>query len=288
MHAFLLPLPEGYRSEEVLGFYGRDVPGVSEQVFPGGLRKVMLVDEQPVEIVIRFQDGAAACTSDGGSPAVAEQAVERVLGLALGATADAGAFERQFADDPLLGAVIRRQRGLRIPLTPTPWEALAWAIMGQQISVQMAVVLRRELIRFAGLPHPNGLYAHPSAEAVARLDVETLRSLKFSRPKAEYLIAAASAVASGDVPLSEGSAALLTGIRGIGPWTLQYLFLRGLGLADCLPAGDVGLARGLEKLSGKRPSEREIKEMMARFAPYRSLATYHVWASLKDAVADAD
>lgn len=276
--------PEGYRSEEVLGFYGRDVPGVSEQVFPGGLRKAMLIEGLPAEITIQFKKGAAVCTADGGNLAAAQDAVRRMLGL----ITDASDFEQRFADDPLLGAVIRRQRGLRIPLTPTPWEALAWAIMGQQISVQMAVVLRRELIRATGIPHVNGLYAHPPAETVARLDVGTLRSLKFSRSKAEYLIAAAKAVASGEVPLSEESAALLTGIRGIGPWTLQYLFLRGLGLADCLPAGDVGLARGLERLSGKRPSEREVREIMARFAPYRSLATYHVWASLKNAVINPD
>ena len=156
------------------------------------------------------------------------------------------------------------------------------------ISVKMAVVLRRELILAAGSLRSGGLYAHPSAAVVAELDVETLRGLKFSRSKAEYMIAAAQAVASGAVRLEAGSAEMLTSIRGIGPWTLQYLSLRGLGLPDCLPAGDVGLARGLERLSGKRPSEREIKEMMARFTPYRSLATYHVWASLKDAVINAD
>jgi 3-methyladenine DNA glycosylase/8-oxoguanine DNA glycosylase len=281
---FEQPLPESYRSEEVLGFYGRDVPGVSEQIFPGGLRKAMLIDGQPAEITIHFKNGSAACTVDSENAEVASHAVKRILGL----TTDGAIFEEKFADDPLLGPTIRRQRGLRIPLTPEPWEALAWAIMGQQISVQMAVVLRRELIRTAGVPHQNGLIAHPSAATVAGLEIEVLRGIKFSRSKAEYLIAAARAVASGEVPLAEASASLLTGIRGIGPWTLQYLFLRGLGLADCLPAGDVGLARGLERLSGKRPSEREVKEMMARFAPFRSLATYHIWASLKDIVADAD
>ena len=284
MTKFAIPLPEGYRFDEVLGFYGRDAAGVSERVFPGGLRKALLIGGEAVEMSICFHGGVASCTADSTDAAAVGHVVMRMLGL----TGDAGAFEARFADDPLLGAIVSRQRGLRIPLTPEPWEALAWAIMGQQISVQMAVVLRRELIRAAGTPHSGGLYAHPSAETVAAMDIEKLRGLKFSRSKAEYLIAAAGAVASGAVSLTEGSAALLAGIRGIGPWTLQYLFLRGLGLPDCLPAGDVGLARGLERLTGRRPSEREIRETMARFAPYRSLATYHVWASLKDAVVDQD
>ncbi len=120
-----MPLPKGYRSEEVLGFYGRDVPGVSEQVFPGGLRKAMLIDGLPAEITIQFKNGKTVCQTDSGDLAAARHAVRRMLGL----ITDAAAFEQQFADDPLLGAVIRRQRGLRIPLTPTPgkrWRGRLW------------------------------------------------------------------------------------------------------------------------------------------------------------------
>jgi 3-methyladenine DNA glycosylase/8-oxoguanine DNA glycosylase len=40
-------------------------------------------------------------------------------------------------------------------------------------------------------------------------------------------------------------------------------------------------------MHGERPKEPEIREMMSRFAPYRSFATYHVWASLKGKKADA-
>ncbi len=164
--------------------------------------------------------------------------------------------------------------------------------MGQQISLKVAVALRRELIAAFGLLHTaSGLRAHPSAEVVADLTVETLRTLKFSRSKAEYLIAAARAVASGELPIASlrdlsarHAARLLSSVRGIGPWTVQYAFLRGLGFADCLPSGDAGLAQGLGRLSGERPGEPEIRETMARFTPYRSLATYHVWASLKQSL----
>jgi DNA-3-methyladenine glycosylase II len=147
---FALPLPRGYRADEVLGFYGRDAEGVSEQAFPGGLRKALLVDDKPVEVTIEFHGDSAKCQVDGAGASEVRHAVLRMLGL----TADASVFEDRFADDPLIGAIVRRQIGLRIPLTPEPWEALAWAIMGQQISVHMAVILRRELIRAAGLPMP--------------------------------------------------------------------------------------------------------------------------------------
>jgi 3-methyladenine DNA glycosylase/8-oxoguanine DNA glycosylase len=244
----------------------------------------LLIDGRASLVEISFRGDCASVRVDGGNAFAGHRAVVRMLGM----DADAAGFERQFAEAPLLGELFRRQRGLRIPLTPEPWEAVAWAIMGQQISVKAAVALRRELIAALGPQHSSGLRAHPAADAVANLDAEALRALKFSRSKAEYLIAAAKAVAGGELPISNlrelsarHAARLLGNVRGIGPWTIQYVFLRGFGFADCLPAGDAGLAQGLGRLLGQRPDEPRIRETMARFAPYRSLATYHIWASLK-------
>jgi len=207
----------------------------------------------------------------------------RMLGFASGTFA----FEHTFRADPLMGPMIESQAGLRIPLTPDPWEALAWAIMGQQINLRFAVALRRELILTAGKPHASGLRAHPSATEVASLDVDKLRGMKFSTSKAEYLLTAARSAA----PLehmretaADAAAHTLSAIRGVGPWTVQYVLLRGLGFADCLPAGDAGLAQGLHRLTGARPSEAQIRSALDRFAPYRSLATCHIWASLSSAI----
>jgi AraC family transcriptional regulator of adaptative response / DNA-3-methyladenine glycosylase II len=286
---FILRLPARFRIREVLDFYGRDPLSVSEQVFANGLRKALLIEGKPALIEISFEGAGAVCRVEGGNTFAAHRAIVRMLGIG----SDAAGFERQFTGDALLGCLLERQRGLRIPLTPHPWEALAWAIIGQQISLKAAVALRRELILATGLPHRGGLRAHPGPEVVANLDVEALRKLKFSRSKAEYLIAAAQAVTNGELPIAgvrdlsaRHAARLLENVRGVGPWTVQYAFLRGFGLADCLPAGDAGLAQGLGRLTGERPDEPRIREMMARFAPYRSLATYHIWASLKGTDSD--
>lgn len=282
--AFDLHLPPGYRREECLRFFGRDALGVSEQVEGNSIRKCALIGGQPAVIQLRLEDSLARCETDAADVYAAHAIAVRMLGLNSAATA----FERAFARDALLGAVVRRQHGLRIPLAPDAWEALAWAICGQQISVAVAVTLRRELIRARGAVHRSGLIAHPTAAQTATLDPAELGRLKFSRSKAEYLLTAARAVASGEVPLNQmrqmsapRAARMLQALRGIGDWTVQYLFLRGLGFPDCLPAGDVGLARGLEQLLGSRPSASEITELLAHCAPYRSYATYHVWSSLK-------
>ena len=154
-----------------------------------------------------MQAMASACTA----------AVVRMLGL----DSDAAGFERQFARDPMLGSLIGAQRGLRIPLTPTPWEALAWAIIGQQISLRFAVALRRELIAAAGVLHASGLRAHPSATTVAAMNVDALRSVKFSGSKAEYLLEAARAVTKGDLSLDamrEMSVSRAAQNAGRGAW----------------------------------------------------------------------
>jgi AraC family transcriptional regulator of adaptative response / DNA-3-methyladenine glycosylase II len=280
---FTLRLPADYREREILDFFGRDKEGDSERVRLHGFAKCFESGGRTVAVDVEFGERAAICRTDPGCGFAAHRAIRRMLGF----ESDAAGFERQFASDPDLGAIVQRQRGLRIPCTPEPWEALGWAIMGQQISLQAAVTLRRGLIETLGRRHNDGLdglRAFPTAEVVANVDVALLRGLKFSASKAEYLVAAARAVANGEVPLDRirqlsvrHAARLLGAIRGVGPWTIQYVFLRGAGFADCLPAGDAGLARGLAV-----SDEKAVRKALDRFAPFRSLASCHVWASLND------
>jgi AraC family transcriptional regulator of adaptative response / DNA-3-methyladenine glycosylase II len=183
---------------------------------------------------------------------------------------------------------------MRIPQIPDSFDALAWVIVGQQITLAFAFTLRERLVRRAGLPAGlagSGLYAPPTAEAVANLEVEDLLGDQFSRRKAEYLIGAARRIAAGELALDRlgaGSAvrmeAELLAVRGLGPWSANYLMMRCFGFEDCLPVGDAGLVRGLEKFFGlpARPDANSTRELMLPFAPYRSWATFHLWQTLKE------
>ncbi|MFW6201024.1 MAG: DNA-3-methyladenine glycosylase family protein, partial [Gemmatimonadota bacterium] len=211
----------------------------------------------------------------------------RLLGL--GSRLDPTAFERRVAARPRLRRLIDGRAGLRLPRTADPFEALTWAIIGQQINLSFAAALRRALIELCGAPAGGGFRAHPDADAVARLDYGDLTARRFSRRKAEYLIDAARLVASGALPiarLSDGSASRLERrlleVRGVGPWTAQYVMLRGCGLADCVPVGDSGLTEALRRFFElpARPDRERTLELMRPFAPYRSLATAHFWAML--------
>jgi 3-methyladenine DNA glycosylase/8-oxoguanine DNA glycosylase len=73
-------------------------------------------------------------------------------------------------------------------------------------------------------------------------------------------------------------------VRGLGPWSVAYLLMRGYGFADCVPVGDAGLSAALQRFFAldHRPGAGETRTLMEPFAPFRSLATYHLWTSLGD------
>jgi 3-methyladenine DNA glycosylase/8-oxoguanine DNA glycosylase len=86
---------------------------------------------------------------------------------------------------------------------------------------------------------------------------------------------------------SEGSAIAaekaLTAQRGIGTWTARYVLMRG-GFADAAPVGDSALATALQRLHNlpERPDADQTARLMSAFAPHRTLATMHLWTSLKE------
>ncbi|MEM9597373.1 MAG: DNA-3-methyladenine glycosylase 2 family protein, partial [Acidobacteriota bacterium] len=100
----------------------------------------------------------------------------------------------------------------------------------------------------------------------------------------------ARAVDSGELDLegmasrpADEVAAQLGAMRGLGPWSVGYLMMRSLGFADCVPVGDVALAKSLCEYFGleKRPGTGETEALMAPFAPWRSLASFHFWKLLE-------
>ncbi|HEX5045708.1 MAG TPA: Ada metal-binding domain-containing protein [Gammaproteobacteria bacterium] len=289
---FMLQLPAGYRAAEVLGYHARDPASPCERVDGGKIFKALALDGAAAVLEMSLEPQAAWCRVHAndklgtGAIATAHAVALRMLGL----TGDVTGFETRAARDARMAPLLARRAGLRLPLTPTEFEGLAWAVIGQQINIAFASSLRRELLELAGTP-VRGMVAHPSAARVAEMRVTDLTKRRFSRSKAEYLIGAAQAVAAGDLApaLAERSAVAaereLVRIRGIGTWTARYVLMRGAGFADCAPVGDVALAAALQKLTAAdtRPAPDEVERLMQPFAPHRSLATFHLWASLRDA-----
>ena len=289
---FTVDLPPDYRIEDVLAYHGRDPLSLTEQVAAGVLRKAAQVQGQPVILELALKDRSARVKVRGDAPVTprlmgaVHRKVVRMLGLCL----DPAPFEQSLSARPDFQALVAPRLGLRIPLTADVWESLVWAILGQQVNLAFAYSLRRKLTELCGGAPVAGLRAHPGPRDVAALEPEALTRQQFSRSKAEYLILAAQAVADGELPLealpagtATAAAAQLSARRGIGPWTTHYVMMRGCGFGDCVPLGDSGLTAALQRHLDldHRPGAKETAELMAPFAPHRSLATFHLWASLK-------
>lgn len=292
-----LDLPAGYRTRDVLAFHSRDAEGLAEQVTQNGLRKGVLLGGTPVLLEVAFSPQAARCTVDADieadtdadaelAPALLAQAREALRNI-LGLRIDPAAFVEFARTDPALGPVVARQPGLRIVQSATVFEALTWAVIGQQINLPFAIALRRSFIQLAGRVHSSGLWCYPEASDVARLAVDDLTSRKFSRSKAETLLRLAQLVADGKVvlarerPLDEVVRELLA-IKGIGPWTVNYALLRGYGYPDCSLEGDVAIRTAFHRLLGgdARPDIPATQRLLARYAPHRTMAAAYLWASL--------
>lgn len=290
--SFTLALPEGFRADAVLGYQGRDPASVIERVRGSQVAKAIRLGDVPAVLRMRFDADSAVCQVDAAGPPSAEQmreahaAAVRMLNLA----SDPAAFERQVGRSAELARLVAPRRGMRIPLTATPWECLLWAIVGQQVNLPFAYALRTAVAEVAGEPVGGGLRAHPTPQAVAALDYEDLTRRRFSGRKAEYLVDTARLIAGGELRM-DGEREMATAlerrmleVRGLGPWSVQYFLMRGLGFADCVPVGDAGLTAALQRFHhlDHRPGPAETRERMEPFAPFRSLGTYHLWSSLGD------
>ncbi|KPK35106.1 MAG: hypothetical protein AMJ66_02180 [Betaproteobacteria bacterium SG8_40] len=291
--ACCIELPEGFRQGDLLAFHRRDAQQLSELVDGDSLSKGLSWDGQPACLTLRLKRGRAEASLavDGASGRDDSKQLERMVRRMLGLTQQVEDFERMFCDHPEIGPLLARNKGLRVSLTPTPFEALAWAIVGQMISVSAAVSIRRRLIQAAGVRHASGIWCFPDAGKVAALGKDTLLAAGFSRTKAHSLVTLCGLVADEalplgawiDSPVEDEIRERLLAVHGIGPWTVNYVLLRGFGLLDGSLHGDVAVRRNLQALLGRagKIGENETKKWLAQFSPWRALVAAHLWAMNK-------
>ncbi|HLR64219.1 MAG TPA: DNA-3-methyladenine glycosylase 2 family protein [Pseudogracilibacillus sp.] len=71
----------------------------------------------------------------------------------------------------------------------------------------------------------------------------------------------------------------LVKIRGIGPWTVNYLLMRCLGFTSAFPIDDVGLHNAIKKRLAltEKPSKAEIKKLAFHWQGWEAYATFYLW-----------
>jgi AraC family transcriptional regulator of adaptative response / DNA-3-methyladenine glycosylase II len=284
---FRVGLPPGYPLAHLLRTLGRDPQSVTERLSGRTYETAADLDGLPAALRLEFSDSEVAVAIDatGGLDARHRVAAHRLVAGTLGLEQDAAGFVR-LARHLGLGRLVAGRHGLRLAGTPSALDGLYWSIIGQQINLPFACVLKRRLIENTGKRLPGGLYCIPTPAAVARLEPADMRPWQYSRQKADYLIGAARLIASGQLDLAAlhrmsatRAERTLLAVRGLGPWSVNYLMMRSLGFADCVPLGDTGVTSGLKKLFRleERPDADATRRLMSVFSPHRSLATAHLW-----------
>jgi DNA-3-methyladenine glycosylase II len=294
LHLPSLSLPNGFRPQDFLIFHGRDKLAVSERVTGNILEKAIVWKDRPALLTLIFDTGPATSevkfqlALDDPLYEVDPQETLKLVQHILGLTQPIAAFEQAHAAHPLLGEMIAAQAGLRVPVSASPFEALTWAIIGQQVSLSAAISMRRKFIQQANIGHSSGFYCYPSPAQVAQLPVESLRLAGLSQSKANTLLKVSALILSGHLPLDdwlqqqaspELISATLASIKGIGPWTISYALLRGYGWLDGSLHGDAAVRRVIKQLMAvEQVTEKEAQQWLQPFSPWRALLAAHLWA----------
>ena len=287
MNSLSIALPSHFSVAAFLDFHGRDQHAISEKVEDRVLNKAITLDSQPCLLTMDFNQLGQVCTASNTltGPPLSRQA-QAMLGL----NQPIETFEQAMAERTPLSSLVHKQRGLRVPQSATPFEALSWAIIGQQISVSAATAIRRRFIQLASPEEIGGLCCYPDAAAVSLLDASALRSVGFSASKADTLLAVSRRCCDhqllpdalrSDTDAQDLERALLA-IRGLGPWSVNYTLLRGYGFLDGSLHGDVAVQKALERLLGwnERPTAKATRDWLVDFTPWRALVAAHLWQSL--------
>ena len=186
--------------------------------------------------------------------------------------------------DPVMARLIDTVGTCKLTLRDqgSHFDAIARSIVFQQLSGKAASTIHG---RFEGL---YGGRSPLPAELTVTSD-ERLRGAGLSRGKSAYLKDLAARVVSGDLPVEtlheltdDEIIAALTRVKGIGRWTAQMFLMFRLGRPDVLPDLDLGIQKGIQKAYRlrKTPSPERVKKIGAKWAPYRTIASWYLWRLL--------
>ena len=202
----------------------------------------------------------------------------------LGVDRDLTPFNRAARGVPWLKPLAARMRGIKPPRYATLWEACVNVIVFQQISLQAASAILERLIVGLGRPvETAGIqsYVFPGVESVLGASDDFLRAAGLSPGKLATLRRVGEALTAGTLHeamleerTSPDAAALLCGIKGIGPWTAAVVLLRGLGRLDVFPANDSSVARNLAMVAGTAPPD--IDGVVEALRPQQGMLYYHL------------
>jgi len=239
---------------------------------------------------------SAELKSDSAITKENKKKVEETVNALFSLDLDLKPFYETVKDDKIMAHLTRELWGLKIPTTPTVFEALVDSIVEQQISLKVANSIENKLIKKFGDPlnlERTFYFAYPTPQRLASVSTEEFRQCGLSFRKGEYIKEASRLITEGKLNLeklknydsSEQIIRELDEIRGVGVWTAELTMLRGMQRLEALPADDLGLRRVISRYyrDGKVIPSAEARRIAKNWGNWKGLAAYYlVVADMKD------
>lgn len=159
---------------------------------------------------------------------------------------------------------------------------LCRSILSQQLSVKVARVLyQRFLDLFDG--------REPTVRQILSVPQSQLQGIGFSRAKSEYVhnvcnFFIENKITDSKLHSMENDAVidLLTGIKGVGRWTVEMILIFTLAREDVFPMDDLGIRNAMIRLYNiKEADKKKLYERLIRisgkWSPYRTYASCYLW-----------
>lgn len=293
MH-FLIACPVGFDYDFMLDFlhpriiegiecvtqgkYARSFRFENPQTVDGYINGYFEVEYQSAENALAVK---VVCDDELGFEVV-QQRVRFMFDL----DTDMQAIEHQLQADSVL------QRGFvdhRVPRMPKAFDAFEFcirAILGQQVSVKAATTLAKRIAHSTQLATPKSFpvgidFFFPQCNDLLN---HSFDGLGLTSSRIATLQVVIGALQNDEISLDKAQVfeeflTQWTALKGVGPWTANYLAMRGLGIQDSFPDKDLGVLKALA-IDGQYPARKAVLEQAKAWQPYRAYATLCLWNGL--------
>ena len=241
--------------------HGRGDPTI--RFAPDGIWRATRTPVGPATLRLRAAEGGIAVAAWGPGAATAVAAAADLVG----ANDDPRVLVPQHR---LIGELVHRFPGLRLPRTNRPFEALLPAICEQKVTGIQARTAFRGIIASHGEPAPGpaNLRLAPTPATLAALPYFAFHRFGLERRRADLIRRAAALAPRFEAAAPVEAAARMGAVAGIGPWTLAEVGRIAFGDPDALSVGDFHLPNLVAWALAREPRADDAR-MLELLEPYR-------------------
>lgn len=291
--SFNIAPPEHFSFSECFAFLKRGYDECLYSLVGNSIRRAIRIKDKLVLIDVSEQDSQLNVRfyQDNLTPSeikLIQSYVEDWFDL----NRDISDFYSQLKQRPETKAFVKKYNGLRLMGIVDLFEVLSWCVIGQQINLTFAHQIKTRLVHQFGefIEFENQrYYLFPTPESIIACEDSVLAEMKFSRQKIQYIKNVAAAMMDNQISKSQliqqkpqEQIKQLTQIKGIGPWTANYVSMKCLRNMNCIAYGDTGLSSALHEYfeTEKKPSYEKIDSIFAKYKGWESYLNFYLWHSL--------